>query len=254
MSISGISGINSYYYLWQSQQCGSSSSANLSTLLNMLEEGGSTNGGVVMSGTDGSLANSVMGSQTDTTSLVSLLQDAAQLDAATGTTTSADELFSKIADGGSSISESQFEAYVSSLEGQSGGTASGSSGTSSSDTSAIDQLFNAIDTSGDGSISKSEFESFESKIESAMSAPPPPPPMDSTASLDSLLQSLGTDGTTDSTTGSTTTSAAASSTSSTSDQTNSASAFMALLMEAISSYMQFGQTTAAAAGTLSVTA
>ena len=253
MSISGISGINSYYYLWQSQQCGSSSSANLSTLLNMLEEGGSTNGGVVMSGTDGSLANSVMGSQTDTTSLVSLLQDAAQLDAATGTTTSADELFSKIADGGSSISESQFEAYVSSLDGQSGSTASSSSGTSSSDTSAIDQLFNAIDTSGDGSISKSEFESFESKIESAMSAPPPPP-MDSTASLDSLLQSLGTDGTTDSTTGSTTTSAAASSTSSTSDQTNSASAFMALLMEAISSYMQFGQTTAAAAGTLSVTA
>ena len=35
----------------------------------------------------------MMGSQTDTGSLVALLQDASQLDSATGTTTAADQLF-----------------------------------------------------------------------------------------------------------------------------------------------------------------
>jgi len=176
---------------------------------------------------------------------VSLLQDAAQLDSATGTTASMDQLFSKIdMNGDGSISESELETFAAGLNSQS------TSSASNSDTSAIDQLFNAIDTNGDGSISKSELEAFESKMESAMSAPPPP--ADSTASLDNLLQSLGID----STTASTTTSAATSSTptSSTSDQTSSASAFMSLLMEAISSYMQFGQSTAAAAGTMSVIA
>jgi len=267
MSISGISGMDSYYYLSQlMRQSSSSSSSSTTDLFNTIDTNGddSISESELTSGLEsssGGLASSVLGSQTDSTSLVSLLEDAAQLDAATGTTTSADELFSKISDGGSSISESQFESYVESLSGQSGSSTSGSSATSSSDASAIDQLFSAIDTNGDGSISESEFESYVESLESAMSAPPPPPPpppqSNSTSSLDSLLQSLGvnsgTDSGTTSTTSATTSSSSTSSTSSTSDQTNSASALMALLMEAIGKYMQFAQSGTGTANTVTVT-
>ncbi len=153
----------------------------------------------------------------DGMSLMQLLEDAGQLDSATGTTTAADQLFNAIDTSGSgSISKSELETYVSNLASQSGSSTSSStaSSTSSSDTSAIDQLFNAIDTSGSGSISKSEFESYVSNLTSqsgsgtsAMSAPPPPPPpsSDSTSALDSLLQSLETSlSSTDSTTASST--------------------------------------------------
>jgi len=216
MSISGISGMDSYYYLSQLLRQSSSSSSSSSSSLSDLFASIDTNGDgsiskseleTALDNQDGGLANSVMGSQTDSASLVSLLQDAAQLDSATGTTAS------------------------------------------------MDQLFGKIDTNGDGSISESELETFASQAESAMSAPPPPPPPpDSTSSLDNLFQGLDSSSgeSTGSTSAAATSSSSASSTTSTSNQTNSASAFMAIMMEAISKYMQFGQAATGTANTLSV--
>ena len=179
MSISGISGMDSYYYLSQLFRQSSSSSSSSSSSLSDLFASIDTNGdgsiskselATALDNQDGGLTNSVMGSQTDSASLVSLLQDAAQLDSATGTTASMDQLFGKIdTNGDGSISKSELETFASTVETQSGSTASGS------DTSAVDQLFAAIDTNGDGSISESELETFASQAESAMSAPPPPP-------------------------------------------------------------------------------
>jgi hypothetical protein len=259
MSISGISGMDSYYYLSQLLRQSSSSSSSSSSSLSDLFASIDTNGdgsiskselATALDNQDGGLTNSVMGSQTDSASLVSLLQDAAQLDSATGTTASMDQLFGKIdTNGDGSISKSELETFASTVETQSGSAASGS------DTSAVDQLFNAIDTNGDGSISESELETFASQAESAMSAPPPPPPPpDSTSSLDNLFQGLDSSSgeSTGSTSAAATSSSSASSTTSTSDQTNSASAFMAIMMEAISKYMQFGQAATGTANTLSV--
>ena len=160
MSISGISGMDSYYYLSQLFRQSSSSSSSSSSSLSDLFASIDTNGdgsiskselATALDNQDGGLTNSVMGSQTDSASLVSLLQDAAQLDSATGTTASMDQLFGKIdTNGDGSISKSGLETFASTVETQSGSTASGS------DTSAVDQLFAAIDTNGDGSISESE--------------------------------------------------------------------------------------------------
>jgi Ca2+-binding EF-hand superfamily protein len=257
MSISGISGTDSYYYLSQLlRQSGSSSRSSSSSLSDLFASIDANGDGSIskselatlLNDQDGSLMNSVMGSRTDSASLVSLLQDAAQLDSATGTTASMDQLFGKIdASGDGSISKDELQAFESTVEAQSGSAASGS------DTSAVDRLFGAIDTNGDGSISKSEIETFASQVESAMSAPPPP---NWASSLDNLFQGLGVDGSsvesTGSTSGAATSSSSASSTTSTSDQTNSASAFMAIIMEAISKYMQFGQAATGTTNTLSV--
>ena len=116
MSISGISGMDSYYYLSQLFRQSSSSSSSSSSSLSDLFASIDTNGdgsiskselATALDNQDGGLTNSVMGSQTDSASLVSLLQDAAQLDSATGTTASMDQLFGKIdTNGDGSISKS----------------------------------------------------------------------------------------------------------------------------------------------------
>jgi Ca2+-binding EF-hand superfamily protein len=222
MSISGISGLDSYYYLSQlSRQSGSSSSSSASSIFSSIDTSGD---GSISQGDltailslEGNSTNSVTGSGSDSTaSLVQLLEDAGQLDSATGTT------------------------------------------------AAADQLFNAIDTSGSGSISKTEFETFVSNLASesgsgtsAMSAPPPPPPQssDSTSALESLLQSLetGLTSSTDGTTASSTSTSSATSTGSTTDQTNSGTAFLAQILEAIGKYMLYGQTTTSTSSGVNVT-
>lgn len=233
-SISSINGTNSLYYLSQMlrQSGSSSSSSTLTDVFGSLDEDG--DGSIskseletFLSDSSETLTNSVMGSPRDTGSLLGLFRDAAQLDSATGSTASTDQLFSKIdTSGDGSISEDELTTFASGLE----------SGSTSA-TSSIDQLFSSIDADGDGSISEDEMESFASNVQSATSAPPPPPPppADSTSSLDSLLESLGVTSSSDGTASTT------SSTSTTTDQTESTNAFAAIIMEAIGKYMQFGQ-------------
>ena len=251
--VSGISGTNSWYYLSQLlQQSGSSSSSSTSSSKNLFSSIDTNGDGTINSseletflstlGGTSSSSNGVTQSQLDSLSLLSLFQDAQQLDSATGTTTSADQLFNKIADGDGSISKSEFETFVSNLEGQSGSSAS------SSGTSAADRLFSAIDTNGDGSISKSEFETFVSSMQA--SAPPPPPP-DSSSSLENLFQALEGTGTDSTATGATSSAAA----SSTSSQQSGTDNFLTAIMEAIGKYMMYAQGAQAltSTGLLSVT-
>ncbi len=254
MSISGISGMDSYYYLSQLMRQSSSSSPSSSSSSDLFGSVDTNGDGSIskseltqyLESMGEGLTNSVMGSPRDSASLVSLLRDAVELDSATGTTASMDELFGKIdASGDGSISKDELEAFGSNLETQTGRAASGS------DTSAINRLFSAIDTSGDGSISKDELEAFGSKAESAMSPPPPPP---ESTFLDSLLQGLGVESGTDSAAAESSAGVGgtSSSASSTSDQTISASAFMAILMEAIGKYVQFSQPATDTTNTLNV--
>ena len=204
-----------------------------------------------------------------------------QYDSGTGTTTSTDDLFSKVdSDGNGSVSESEFTL----------------SGPQWKPTRVIrqhprranDDLFAKIDTDGDGSISESEFSTFQSAMAADGAPPPPPPPSDSstssTSSTDSLFGSIDTDGdgsissdelksfetqlastlledltagssTSNASSASSTSSASsASATTSTSDQQNGVSTFASLIMEAIGKYMAFSQLnqSSAVASTLNV--
>ena len=144
--ISGISGVNNYDYLWQLQQSGSQS-GNISAdeVFSKIDANG--DGSIskdelsaFQSNMQAQFKNSVMGSQTDSTSLLSLLEAISQTattNSASGTTAgsasqsaggSTDEVFSKIdANGDGSISKDELSAFQSKLDAQSAGSATGTS-------------------------------------------------------------------------------------------------------------------------------
>jgi Ca2+-binding EF-hand superfamily protein len=129
--ISGISGANSWYYLSQVfRQSGSSSSSSSTSPSTGLFSSIDTNGDGTVSSSEiqaflsslggtssSSSSDGVTQSQLDSLSLLSLLRDAPQVDAATGTATSANQLSSEIdTNGGGSLNKSEFESFVSNME------------------------------------------------------------------------------------------------------------------------------------------
>jgi Ca2+-binding EF-hand superfamily protein len=223
--ISGISGVNNYDYLWQLQQSGSQSgkisAADVFSKIDANGDGSISKDelSAFQSNMQAQFKDSVMGSQTDSTSLLSLLEAISQTATPNGTSGTAagsasqsaggstDALFSKIdTNGDGSISKDELaKAQATMPHHHHHHHAKSSDATSQANvTSPFDQLFSKIDTNGDGSISKDELSAFQSKLDA---------------------QSAGS----------------ATGTSAVSNQQSQTNGIKSLLTQAISMYMQFSQ-------------
>ena len=234
--ISGISGVSNYDYLLQLQQNGSQS-GNISAadVFSKIDTNGDGSIGkdeftAFQSNMQAQFKKSVVGSQTDSTSLLSLLEaisQAATTNGTSGTTAgsvsqsaggSTDQLFSKIdTNGDGVISKDELAKAQATMphhhhrhHGQSSDATSQANATS-----LFDQLFSKIDTNGDGSISKDELSAFQSKLDAQLTG----------SVTGSQAGATGT---------STTTSAV-------SNQQSQTNGIQSLLTQAISMYMQFSQ-------------
>jgi Ca2+-binding EF-hand superfamily protein len=187
--IGGISGLDSLYNLQQlrQSQSGSISDAQLFSKIDANGDGSISKDefSTFQSNMATQFKNSIMGSQTDSTSaLLALLQSAglaasgssALSTAASDSTpslknsTTADQLFSKIdTNGDKSISKDEFAKAGLTIHHHQRRNAY-KAGSQNGSPSHLDQLFTKIDTNGDGSISQDEITTFITNLGSIINS------------------------------------------------------------------------------------
>jgi len=114
-----------------------------------------------------------------------------------GSTSSTNDLFSKIdTNGDSSVSTSELSTFLSEMEAQFTNSVMNSQFGTTGTTSTTEDLFSKIDTNGDGSISASELGTYQTEMKKNMQAMGPPPPDSSTqaSSTDDLFSKIDTNG------------------------------------------------------------
>jgi Ca2+-binding EF-hand superfamily protein len=173
--ISGISGVSSYSYLQQLRQYESQSgSMSAQDVFNKIDANGDGSIGkdefsAFQSTMQTQFQNSIVGSPTDSTSLLSLLQAITQGATTNSPSGTADQLFSKIdANGDGSISRDELAKAQATMHHHQHHSKSSNAASQATATSPLDELFGKIDANGDGSISKDELGAFQSSLEAQL--------------------------------------------------------------------------------------
>ena len=169
--VSGVSGTSSLSYLWQLQQTSKNTGTSADSFFSSLDTNG--DGSISKSElssalSNSSLASSVLGSSSDSTSsLVSLLEKLLA-DGATSPTGSNSTDYT-----GRLIAEEMFKKTDSNGDGSLDKTEFENGRPSNMTVAQADELYSKLDTNKDGLISESE---FTAKGPGGQNGPPPPPP------------------------------------------------------------------------------